>query len=232
MAKAKTYMKRVFSGKEIPSIGMDQGKGKHYAGKGVYQCFNLLYDGVMTTREGQKEVLVFEKPIISALAYTEGTAMHCGESLYAGVMAEDGRDSSPTQTVEVVEVYPSEVVSPIPPEYPPAYGVLLEYNETLTLSKGYMKVYELVLDQYQHYLRFYTENGTGDVTLYLGRNYVPTLGKYTTKTGGTGTAQEISRDIEDEDDYGNIWTVVYYLAVYANTDVTDVDVTLGVTTTL
>ena len=53
MAKSKTYMKRVFAGKEVPVIGMDQGKGKHYGGNGTSNVFNLLYDGAMEVRDGQ-----------------------------------------------------------------------------------------------------------------------------------------------------------------------------------
>ena len=52
--KAKTYRKPVFSGKDIPVIGMDQGKGKMYHGLGTHSCFNFFYDAALLTREGQE----------------------------------------------------------------------------------------------------------------------------------------------------------------------------------
>jgi hypothetical protein len=51
--KNKTYSKPVFAGKEIPFIGMDQGKGDMYQGLGTRYCFNLYFDTVMLLREGQ-----------------------------------------------------------------------------------------------------------------------------------------------------------------------------------
>ena len=83
MSKSKTYMKRVFSGKEVPSIGMDQGKGKLYGGNGVDICFNLLYDGAMETRAGQSEEGVYEDGITLGVAMATTSAIITGTNVYA-----------------------------------------------------------------------------------------------------------------------------------------------------
>jgi hypothetical protein len=51
--KAKTYRKPVFAGKDVPVIGLDQGKGRMYHGLGSHYCFNFFYEASMDTRTGQ-----------------------------------------------------------------------------------------------------------------------------------------------------------------------------------
>ena len=58
--KKKTYRKPVFSGKNTPMIGMDQGKGRMYKGLGTHYCFNLFYDVTMLNREGQDKITYYE----------------------------------------------------------------------------------------------------------------------------------------------------------------------------
>ena len=51
--KKKTYRKTVFAGKDVPVIGLDQGKGILYHGLSTDYCFNLFYEASMNFREGQ-----------------------------------------------------------------------------------------------------------------------------------------------------------------------------------
>ena len=53
MMNKPKYMRRVFSGKTIPMIGLDQGKSKLYRGDGTWSVVNMMYDGSLRTREGQ-----------------------------------------------------------------------------------------------------------------------------------------------------------------------------------
>jgi hypothetical protein len=50
--KKPKYMKRVFSGKDVPVIGLDQGKGPLYRGDGVGSVFNAYFDSCLEPREG------------------------------------------------------------------------------------------------------------------------------------------------------------------------------------
>lgn len=54
--KSKTYRRVVFAGKDIPAIGMDQGKGLFYNGNNTDWVFNLWYDACMAGRDGQYDV--------------------------------------------------------------------------------------------------------------------------------------------------------------------------------
>lgn len=47
------YHRRVFSGKAVPMIGMDQGKSLVYRGDSVQQVWNALYDTSMKQRDGE-----------------------------------------------------------------------------------------------------------------------------------------------------------------------------------
>ena len=54
MIKPK-YHRRVFSGKDLPLIGLDQGKSVLYRGDGVHHSWNTIYDASMQQRDGQVE---------------------------------------------------------------------------------------------------------------------------------------------------------------------------------
>ena len=53
MANKFKYMRRVFSGKDTPIIGLDQGKSALYRGDGVQFMANGFYDASLNIREGQ-----------------------------------------------------------------------------------------------------------------------------------------------------------------------------------
>ena len=95
MAKSKTYMKRVFAGKEVPVIGMDQGKGKHYGGNGTSNVFNLLYDGAMEVRDGQALVGQYDDGIMfGGILSTVGTII-AGGSVYSETVLTQSDDGLP-----------------------------------------------------------------------------------------------------------------------------------------
>ena len=66
MMNKPKYMRRVFSGKTIPMIGLDQGKSKLYRGDGTWSVVNMMYDGSLRTREGQTLLFSMDGPIIQA----------------------------------------------------------------------------------------------------------------------------------------------------------------------
>lgn len=80
---AKTYSKRVFSGKDVPFNGMRQDVGKLHRGDGVSFCVNLGYDGSMVSRNGGKRHLLFDGAIRegssggSVRTVCEGANIHC-----------------------------------------------------------------------------------------------------------------------------------------------------------
>lgn len=84
--KAKTYSKPVFAGKDIPAIGLDQGKGKMYHGLGTWDCYNFFYDAVLKQREGQDFILSYSDSvqaggILKTVTYIqEGTNLHISEA--------------------------------------------------------------------------------------------------------------------------------------------------------
>ena len=53
MKQKPKYMRRVFSGKDVPVIGLDQGKSKLYRGDGVNYLMNCFYDASLDSRDGQ-----------------------------------------------------------------------------------------------------------------------------------------------------------------------------------
>ena len=63
--KSKPYRKPVFSGKDIPVIGLDQGKGRMYHGLGSHYCFNVFYDAAMLSREGQDKSTAYGSTVLN-----------------------------------------------------------------------------------------------------------------------------------------------------------------------
>lgn len=86
MANKFKYMKRVFSGKTIPVIGLDQGKGILYRGNGVNSIFNLIYGTSMVVRDGQEKCNSFDDGIntgdklIHARVIGEGTNLWASDN--------------------------------------------------------------------------------------------------------------------------------------------------------
>lgn len=80
---AKTYSKRIFSGKDVPFNGMRQDVGKLHRGDGVSFCVNLGYDGSMVSRNGGKRFSEYDNAIRegnsggSSRTICEGTNIHC-----------------------------------------------------------------------------------------------------------------------------------------------------------
>ena len=50
--RGKIYSKRVFSGKEVPFIGISEGHGPLFRGNSVEFSVNLRYKGAIQSREG------------------------------------------------------------------------------------------------------------------------------------------------------------------------------------
>lgn len=50
---SKTYSKRVFSGKDVPFVGIADGHGALFRGNSVEFSLNLVYHTVMKMRDGQ-----------------------------------------------------------------------------------------------------------------------------------------------------------------------------------
>ena len=50
----KKYFRTIFSGKSVPFSGMKEGEGILYRSNSVPFCMNLLTDGAIGTRIGQK----------------------------------------------------------------------------------------------------------------------------------------------------------------------------------
>jgi hypothetical protein len=48
----KTYSRNIFSGKEVPYIGISEGHGKLYRGNGVEFSMNLRFQGAIEMRDG------------------------------------------------------------------------------------------------------------------------------------------------------------------------------------
>lgn len=85
MSKTKTYMKRVFAGKEVPSVGMDQGKGKHYGGNGASNVFNLVYDAAMEGRAGQEVAGQYEDGITVGVVTPTAGLIISGTNVYSEI---------------------------------------------------------------------------------------------------------------------------------------------------
>ena len=64
--RSKTYRKTVFAGKEVPFIGLDQGKGMLYQGLSANKCFNGFYEDVFALREGQDKETTYNGSVNSA----------------------------------------------------------------------------------------------------------------------------------------------------------------------
>ena len=77
------YMRRVFSGKRVPVIGLDQGKGKLYRGNGVSSLFNLIYDTSMQPRFGQTRVELFDNGINTGVSGSRYRVIGEGSNLRA-----------------------------------------------------------------------------------------------------------------------------------------------------
>ena len=60
MIQKPKYMRRVFSGKDVPVIGLDQGKGELYRGDGVQSMFNGYFDACFEFRIGHSTSAVYE----------------------------------------------------------------------------------------------------------------------------------------------------------------------------
>lgn len=84
--KTRTYSKPVFAGKDIPAIGLDQGKGKMYHGLGTHDCYNFFYDAVLKQREGQDLSISYGESIqdggiLKTVTFVqEGTNLHISEA--------------------------------------------------------------------------------------------------------------------------------------------------------
>ena len=50
--KNTTYMRRVFGHNKKPARGMDSFRGGRYERDGVDQCWNFVWDGNFSTRDG------------------------------------------------------------------------------------------------------------------------------------------------------------------------------------
>lgn len=80
---AKTYSKRIFSGKDVPFIGMRQDTGKLHRSDGVEFSINLGYDGSMVSRHGERRNSGYDGAVRegscggSARTVCEGTNIHC-----------------------------------------------------------------------------------------------------------------------------------------------------------
>lgn len=83
MANKFKYMRRVFSGKEVPVIGLDQGKSSLYRGDGVQSMFNGYYDSSLNFREGQVQDAIYEGGINSGGAFHTAKFVGEGTNLWA-----------------------------------------------------------------------------------------------------------------------------------------------------
>lgn len=82
MMNKPKYMRRVFSGKTIPMIGLDQGKSKLYRGDGVLSVVNMMYDGSLRTRCGQTLLYSVDGGITSAGTTRSGTFLCEGNNIW------------------------------------------------------------------------------------------------------------------------------------------------------
>jgi hypothetical protein len=86
--KSKTYRKPVFAGKDVPVIGLDQGKGRMYRGLGTHSCFNWFYDAALLLREGQDVVNVYADEIQHAGVEDTVRFVHTGVYVWCGDKSE------------------------------------------------------------------------------------------------------------------------------------------------
>lgn len=86
MIKKPKYMRRVFSGKEVPVIGMDQGKGELYRGNGVQYMFNGYFDACFETRPGHSVDFFYEGGINAGGRLTRVAFIGEGTNIWAEVV--------------------------------------------------------------------------------------------------------------------------------------------------
>lgn len=79
------YMRRVFSGKRVPMIGLDQGKSKLYRGNGVQNVFNVYYDSSMALRDGEIAEAAYDGGINTGAKFLTSRVICSGTNIYVKV---------------------------------------------------------------------------------------------------------------------------------------------------
>jgi len=83
MAVKPKYHKRIFSGKEVPVIGIDQGKSPLYLGDAVHWMFNGFFDSSLMAREGQLRDTGYVGDILAAGRLGRTKYLCAGTSIWA-----------------------------------------------------------------------------------------------------------------------------------------------------
>lgn len=82
MAKPKTYSRNIFSGKEIPFIGISEGHGNLFRGNSVSFSMNMTYSGAMESRNGMTRGAEYDGTIhVGFFGNTRGVC--AGTSIFA-----------------------------------------------------------------------------------------------------------------------------------------------------
>jgi len=85
MSKSKTYSKHIFSGKEIPFIGISEGHGKLFRGNSVEFSMNVNYKGAIESRGGSVRGDIYDSSI-RVVASGNIRALCVGNSIFAEVV--------------------------------------------------------------------------------------------------------------------------------------------------
>lgn len=86
MIKKPKYMKRVFSGKDVPVIGLDQGKSELYRGDGVNFLMNVFFNTTLSVREGQVESIIYDDTIHNADRLSKNAFICEGTNIWVSVI--------------------------------------------------------------------------------------------------------------------------------------------------